>query len=156
MLDDAYSARMLELSGRRLPESPLGEAGPGLMGRASRHARLCGSELTAEVRLVEGRIAAHAQTVEACALGRASAAIVAENAVGADIDELRAARDSAARTLETGTFDPASLPEGRWGDLALLTTLQDFRARHGSVMLAFEAVLEAAVAAQASLTEAKG
>ncbi len=149
MLDDAYNARMLALASETPPSGPLDRTMPGPVGEATRHARMCGSRLSAEIRLVGGRVAEYAQTIEACALGRAAAAIVAHNAIGADIAELRAARDRAAATLERGALPDSvrqgfALPAGKWEDIALLATLKDFRARHGSVMLAFEAAVEAA------------
>ncbi len=157
MLDDAYNARMLALAGETPPSAPLDRSMSGPVGAATRHARMCGSRLSAEIRLLDGRVAEHAQTIEACALGRASAAIVAHNAVGADIAELRAARDLAAATLETGALPDSArqgfaLPAGKWEDIALLGTLKDFRARHGSVMLAFEAAFEAALEAASLAT----
>ena len=145
MLDDAYSTRMLALAGDIPRLGRLSPEGEGAFGSARRVSRLCGSTLTADLRLRDGRVAEHAQEVEACALGRAAASIVARNAVGADRDELRAARDAAAHVLETGEApDLSLLPEGKWADIALLASLKDYRARHGSVMLAFEAALEAA------------
>ena len=151
MLDDAYNARMLALAADIPRLGPLTSDAAGAYGTATRHARLCGSRLSAELRLADGRVADHAQEVEACALGRASASIVARNAIGADAAELRAARDAARMVLETGEApDLSGLPDGKWTDIALLAVLKDFRARHGSVMLAFEAALEACEAALAA------
>lgn len=144
-LDDAYSARMLELA-RQAPSREMA-TGPGVPGASERHAKLCGSSLALRLRWHEEAVAALAMDVSACALGRAGAAIVAEAAPGASLDVLRRARDAAAGALATGTFDAASLPKA-WADIALLTSLKDYAARHASVMLAFEAVVEAAETAR--------
>ncbi len=143
MLDDLYSEKLLTLSSNiahlgRL-ETP--------QGSATKHARLCGSVVTVDVALDEnGFIGDFAQDVKACALGQASAAVLGSQALGASLDEARAARDN-LRALLAG--EAATFP-GRFADLAIFEAVQDYKARHASVLLAFEAVVEAMESARAA------
>jgi NifU-like protein involved in Fe-S cluster formation len=80
-----------------------------------------------------------AHDVKACALGQASSSIMARHVVGSTATELRALRETARRLLkEMG--DP---PEGKWADLAVLLPVRDYKARHASTLLTFDAVVEA-------------
>jgi NifU-like protein involved in Fe-S cluster formation len=86
--------------------------------------------------------------VKACALGQASAAILATHAVGANITELSRARDSLLAMLKKG----APAPAGRFAELKLLSSARTYPARHQSIMLAFDAACEAAKSASAVRT----
>ena len=100
---------------------------------------LCGSTVTVDVKVEDGRIADFGQDVKACALGQAATAILAEHAVGATYDELVEARDQLKAMLKDG----AEPPRGRFWELRHLEGVRDYPPRHASTMLAFEAVLEA-------------
>jgi NifU-like protein involved in Fe-S cluster formation len=108
-----------------------------------KRAAVCGSAVTIEVRLDEaGRIAALGQEVKACALGQASAAVMGRHAIGRSARELEAARDSLASFLSGARDDP-----GDWPGIEVLALARDYPARHGAILLAFEAVAEAAARA---------
>lgn len=136
MLDDLYNSKLLALCAA-IPHLGRLEVP---QGSATRHARLCGSVVTADVMLDDNdRVSEFAQDVKACALGQASASVLGSGVMGASIDELRAARDG-LRALIAGedvTFDE------RFADLEVFVAVRDYKARHASVMLAFEAVVEA-------------
>ena len=117
---------------------------------ARRVSRLCGSEVEVDVVIQGGRVGDLALRVKACALGQASAAILASNAVGARIGDLVQARDALKAMLKTGR--PA--PKGRFAQLQLLESARAYPARHQSVMLAFDAACEAAEKAGALRTPA--
>ena len=102
--------------------------------------RLCGSEIEIDIVMRGERVADLALRVKACALGQASASVLARQVVGASLKELEVARDSLLAMLKQGK--PA--PRGRFGELAVLEGARAYPARHQSVMLAFEAVTEAA------------
>ena len=91
-----------------------------------------------------------AHEVKACALGQASSSLMARHVVGATADELREVRDTVRRMLKEN--GPA--PQGEWADLAVLEPVRDFKARHASTLLTFDAVVNAldqvAAKAQAS------
>ena len=141
MIDDLYSDRILRLAANMPRAGRL--AAPD--GTAEKTAKLCGSRITVDVRLEDGRIADFAQEVKACALGQAAAAVVGANVVGATVEEVAAARDAFRAMLKTGAPSPA----GRFTDLAVLAPVRDFPPRHASTMLALEATVAAVQSAAA-------
>lgn len=145
MLDTVYSTRILSYAGNIPRLGRLDHAD----GTASAHSRLCGSTVTVEVRLEGDMIADFAHQVRACALGQASSAIMARHVVGAGIDEVRAVRDAMRRMLK----EDGPPPEGRFAELAVLEPVRDYKARHASTLLTFDATVEAidkALAARAA------
>jgi len=113
-------------------------------GSAEKRSPVCGSLVAVDVALDgEGRIAALGQDVKACALGQASAALMAGHALGRSGDEIAAARDSLAAYLAGGRDDP-----GDWPGLEVFAGARGFAARHASILLAFEAAAEAAARAR--------
>jgi NifU-like protein involved in Fe-S cluster formation len=103
-------------------------------GSAERSSKLCGSRVAVDVVLDgEGRIAALGQEVKACALGQASAALMASEAVGRTEKDLAGARDSLAAYLSGEKDEP-----GDWPGLAVFETARAFPARHGAILLPFE------------------
>lgn len=107
---------------------------------AHKVSRICGSELTLDIqRGEEGTIANLGLEVKACALGQAAASVFARNAIGASADEIIAGRDQLKAMLQEG--GPA--PEGRFAELGVLGPAAGYRQRHGSILLAFEAAVEA-------------
>lgn len=110
---------------------------------AMRRSPVCGSMVTVDVVTdASGRVAALGQEVRACALGQASAALMAAHAIGRRPDELAAARDALADYLAERRDDP-----GGWPGLDLFRVARPYSARHPSILLAFEAVAEAAARA---------
>jgi NifU-like protein involved in Fe-S cluster formation len=135
MLDDIYNAKILEFAGNiprigRLPS-------PGATARA--HSRLCGSTVTVDLDMADGRVSDFAHDVKACALGQASSSIMAQNVIGATPDELREVRAAMYRMLK----ENGPPPDGRWSDLRYLEPVRNFRARHASTLLTFDAVVDA-------------
>jgi NifU-like protein involved in Fe-S cluster formation len=135
MLDDIYNAKILELAGNIPRIGRLAE--PDATARA--HSRLCGSTVTVDVKMADGRISDFAHDVKACALGQASSSIMASKVIGSTPDELRTLRQSMLKMLKEG----GSPPDGRWGDLKYLEPVRDYKARHASTMLTFDAVVDA-------------
>lgn len=107
---------------------------------------VCGSRVTADLDLDgDGRVARFGQEVRACALGQASASILGANILGRSAGELAAARDGLAGFLK-GEDDA---PPAGWPGLELFAPARPHRARHGSILLAFQAAAEAAATAAA-------
>jgi NifU-like protein involved in Fe-S cluster formation len=135
MIDALYSSKILTLvaniprTGRLIAPD----------ASAEKTAKLCGSRITVDVTLVDGRVADFAQDVAACALGQASAAILGANVIGADLAEIELARDALKAMLKANGSPPA----GRFSELAVLEPVKDYPARHASTLLAFEAAVEA-------------
>jgi NifU-like protein involved in Fe-S cluster formation len=135
MLNDIYNRRILELAAE-IPH--LGRlADPD--ASATAHSKLCGSTVTIDLKLADGVVSAFAHEVKACALGQASASIMARHIVGSTPAELRALRDQVRAMLKEN--GPA--PVGKWADCAVLEPVKDYKARHASTLLTFDAVVSA-------------
>jgi NifU-like protein involved in Fe-S cluster formation len=135
MLDDIYNKRILELAAAipRLGRLDRPDA------TATAHSRLCGSTVTVDL-VVDGDVVVDfAHEVKACALGQASSSIMAANVVGAGAAELRGVREAMRRMLK----ENGPPPEGRFADLRFLEPVRDYKARHASTMLTFDAVVDA-------------
>lgn len=144
-MDDIYSTRILDFAGN-IPR--LGRLDHP-HGTATAHSRLCGSTVTVDVALDGDTVTDFAHEVRACALGQASSAIMARHVVGATVPELKALKERMRAMLK----ENGPPPDGRWADLAFMEPVRDYRARHASTMLTFEAVVEAcdkALAARAA------
>jgi NifU-like protein involved in Fe-S cluster formation len=106
MLDEIYNSKILELAGN-IPR--IGRlADPDATARA--HSRLCGSTVTVDVKMADGRVSDFAHDVKACALGQASSSIMARNVVGATAQELRDVREVMHRMLK----EHGEAPKERW------------------------------------------
>ena len=120
-------------------------------GTAVAHSKLCGSKVTVDLKVDKGIVTDFAHDVKACALGQASSSIMAHHIVGASAQELRALRDQMHAMLKDG----GPVPGGRWTDLEALTPVRDFKARHASTLLTFDAVVKALDMAEAAKSGAE-
>ncbi|MGH1369086.1 MAG: iron-sulfur cluster assembly scaffold protein [Maritimibacter sp.] len=107
--------------------------------RVKKRSPLCGSTVTAEVVMKDGKISEFAQTVRACALGQASASVLGAQAIGLDHDRLLKGRAELAQMLIHDGPTPSAPFEG----LEVLRPARDYKNRHPSILLAFDALLEA-------------
>ena len=135
MIDEIYNAKILGFAGNI-----------GRIGRlaapdatATAHSRLCGSTVTVDIRMEGDTVADFAHEVKACALGQASSSVMARAIVGATPSELRAVRETMRAMLK----ENGPPPEGRFADLKYLEPVRDYKARHASTMLTFDAVVDA-------------
>ena len=113
-------------------------------GSAAKRSPICGSRVTVDVRLDgEGRVAELGLEVRACALGQASASLMGAHAIGRSLDELEAARDSLTAFLAGERADP-----GDWPGIEIFLPAVAYPARHASIRLSFEGVVEAVAAAR--------
>ena len=136
MLDDVYNKRILELAGN-IPR--LGRlAAPD--ASATAHSKLCGSTVTVDLKMDGDTVTDFAHDVKACALGQASSSIMARHVVGAKASELRELRDNVRKMLKENGAPPAN---GPWADIAVLEPVRDYKARHASTLLTFDAVVSA-------------
>lgn len=115
-------------------------------GSARKVSRICGSQVQVDLRLADGRVDDLGLEVSACALGQASASAFARGAMGADREALVQGLSALEAMLKSG----GEPPRGRFADLAALQPARDYRQRHGSILLAFQAGLAAYDAAAAS------
>ena len=135
MIDDVYNAKILGFAGNigRIGRLPHADAS------ATAHSRLCGSTVTVDLEMHDGVVTDFAHEVKACALGQASSSIMAANVVGASAGELRAVRETMRKMLK----ENGAPPEGRFADLKYLEPVRDYKARHASTLLTFDAVVSA-------------
>jgi len=136
MLNEVYNRRILELAGNipRLGRLPTPDAS------ATAHSKLCGSTVTVDLKMDGDTVTDFAHEVKACALGQASSSIMARNVVGAKAGELRGLREAVRRMLKENGPPPH---DGRWADIAVLEPVRDYKARHASTLLTFDAVVSA-------------
>ena len=101
--------------------------------------RLCGSKVTVDVSMKDGVVTDFGHEVKACALGQASSSILARHVLGSTAGELREVRDQMHRMLK----EEGPPPSGKWAELESLLPVRDFKARHASTLLTFDAVVDA-------------
>ena len=135
MLNEVYNNRILELAGNipRLGRLEQPDA------TATAHSKLCGSTVTVDLKMAGDTVTDFAHDVKACALGQASSSIMARYVVGAKADELKSLRETVRRMLK----ENGAPPSGKWVDIAVLEPVRDYKARHASTLLTFDAVAAA-------------
>lgn len=135
MLNEVYNKRILELAADipRLGRLATPHA------TATAHSKLCGSVVTVDLTVDGDVVTDFSHDVKACALGQASCSIMARQVIGSTAEELRAVREVVRRMLKQG----GEPPTGRWQDLQVLEPVRDFKARHASTLLTFDAVVNA-------------
>ncbi|MCI0467873.1 MAG: iron-sulfur cluster assembly scaffold protein [Beijerinckiaceae bacterium] len=129
-----YSHQLLDLAANIPRQGRL--AAPCATSKA--HSKLCGSTIIVDLVMEEGRVADFAHDVKACALGQAAASIMARNVIGASGPELRDLRDQMRAMLK----ENGPPPRGKWADFAILEPVRDFKARHASTLLTFDATVD--------------
>ena len=138
MLDDVYNAKILDYAGNieRLGRLDNPDA------TAKAHSKLCGSTVVVDLKMEDGPngkvVTDFAHEVKACALGQASSSIMARNVIGATAGELKALRKTMIAMLKEG----GPPPEGKFAEFAYLEPVRDYKARHASTLLTFDAVVD--------------
>lgn len=135
MLNEIYNKRILRLAADIPHIGRLEDP----QASATAHSRLCGSRVTVDLALEQGRVSAFAHDVKACALGQASSSIMARSIIGSTPDELR---DLGAK-MRAMLKDGGPPPTGKWAECEVLAPVRDFAARHASTLLTFDAVEDA-------------
>ena len=135
MLNDVYNKKILELAADipRLGRLPAPDA------TATAHSKLCGSTVTVDLKMDGPVVTDFAHDVKACALGQASSSIMARHVIGTKADELRTLRESVRKMLK----ENGAPPSGKWEDIAVLEPVRNYKARHASTLLTFDAVVSA-------------
>ncbi|MBM3544720.1 MAG: iron-sulfur cluster assembly scaffold protein [Alphaproteobacteria bacterium] len=133
--EDIYSQRILELAAALSRTARL--TTPEATAKA--HSKLCGSTVTVDLDMEGDVVTGYGQTVKACLLGQSAASVMGREIVGSRAEELREVGAAMRKMLKEG----GSPPEGRWADLAVLEPVRDYKARHPSTLLVFDAVEDA-------------
>jgi len=136
MLNDVYNEKILDLAGNipRLGRLAQPDA------TATAHSKLCGSTVTIDLKMNGGAVTDFAHDVKACALGQASSSIMARHIIGSTPNELRALRETVRKMLKENGAPPK---DGKWAEIAYLEPVRDYKARHASTLLTFDAVVKA-------------
>jgi NifU-like protein involved in Fe-S cluster formation len=134
VISDVYNAKILEYAGNiprigRLPDAD---------ASATAHSKLCGSTVKVDLKVADGVVTDFAHDVKACALGQASSSIMARHVIGATANELHTVRAEMLAMLK----ENGAAPTGRFEELKFLEPVRDYKARHASTMLTFDAVVD--------------
>jgi NifU-like protein involved in Fe-S cluster formation len=135
MLNDIYNRRVLELAADIPRQGRL--ATPQATAKA--HSKLCGSTVTIDLNVADGKVSDFAHDVRACALGQASSSLMARHVIGATPEELRELRETMVAMLKAN----GPPPSGKFADFAVLEPVREYKARHASTLLTFDAVVDA-------------
>lgn len=135
MISDLYSNQLLEAAAAIPPARRLDAPDAS----ALKVSRVCGSEVEVDLTVENGVVADFGMEARACALGQASASIVARNIVGARVEDLYRLRNEMRAMLKENGPPPAG---ARWADLAALQAIRDYPQRHASTLLVFDAVAD--------------
>lgn len=145
-LSDLYSEKILQIAANQPIPGRLAQPG----ATARRVSRVCGSTIEVDLTVADGVITGYGHTISACALGQTSAAIVAARAVGTPADEMRLVRARMYAMLKAAGAPPG----GRWDDLKYLEPVREYKPRHTSTLLVFDAVVDALDAIEGVTTPA--
>ncbi|WP_026479823.1 iron-sulfur cluster assembly scaffold protein [Ahrensia sp. 13_GOM-1096m] len=135
MIDDVYNSKLLEYAGNICRVGTL--ESPDATAKA--HSKLCGSTISIDLKMDDDVVSDFAQIVKACALGQSAASIVASNIIGAKAQELRDTRSQMIQMLK----EEGEPPQGRFAELKYLQPVKDYKARHASTLLVFDAIVDA-------------
>nr|WP_210387956.1 iron-sulfur cluster assembly scaffold protein [Ciceribacter sp. L1K22] len=133
-MDDIYNNRILDFAGNIERTGALADAD----AVADKHSKLCGSKVRVYLKTDGDTVTDFSHEVKACALGQASSSIMARHIVGATAAEIRKAREDMLAMLK----EDGEGPSGRFEDMRFLKPVKDYKARHASTMLTFEAVVD--------------
>lgn len=133
-MDDIYNSRILEFAGNITRTGAIADAD----ATADKHSKLCGSKVRVYLKTDGDTVTDFSHEVRACALGQASSSIMARHVVGATFAEIRQARADMLAMLKEGGDGPS----GRFEEMRFLKPVKDYKARHASTMLTFEAVVD--------------
>lgn len=130
-----YNDKIMELAN----DIPLQQRVDAPDATIERRSPLCGSRITVDLKLDGDVVVDYGHVVRACTLGQAAASIMARRVIGVDVATLRQTADAVRAMLKEG----AAAPDDLWPELAYLAPAHGYKSRHGSVLLAFEAVEQA-------------
>jgi NifU-like protein involved in Fe-S cluster formation len=133
-MDDIYNNKILEFAGNITRAGVMANAD----ATSEKLSKLCGSKVRVYLKLDGDVVSDFSHEVRACALGQASSAIMALHVIGATVAELRQARADMLAMLKDGGEGPS----GRFEDMRYLKPVKDYKARHASTMLTFDAVVD--------------
>lgn len=137
---DIYSSKVFELSTTIKAINKEININAENYGEASKYSKLCGSEISLALIINdEDEIIDFSISPKACALGQASASVLSNHIIGAKIEEIVNARNQLIKMLK----EDGPVLKGRFWELSYLENVKDYKMRHASVLLAWDAAIEA-------------
>ncbi len=134
-LIDLYSQRILALAA----DIPHAERLDAPQATAQKRSPLCGSVITVDLDVTDGKVSRFGMDVKACALGQASASVVAANIIGCTREQIETARDQLRAMIK----ENGPVPDAPFEGLEVLLPARDYKNRHASILLCLEASLDA-------------
>ena len=134
MLDNVYNSKIIEYAGNIERIGRLDDAD----ATARAHSKLCGSTVEVWLKMKDGLVTDFAHQVKACALGQAASSIMAKVIIGCSASELRELRDTMHKMLK----ENGPSPTGKFEEFRFLEPVKDYKARHASTLLTFDAVVD--------------
>ena len=134
MIDEIYNKDVLRLAANISRVEQIADANVSV----SLSSPLCGSTITVLLQIEEGEIVNFSQEIKACALGQASASVLAKNVIGMAEKDIRQRRSQLERMLK----DNHPPPGGKWAELSALKAAMNAKPRHAAILLPFDAVLQ--------------
>ena len=135
MINEIYNRKILEFAANIPHLKRLEHPAATAVG----YSKLCGSKVTVDIAMENGVVSEFGQDVKACALGQASSSVMGAHIIGSTASELRALRETMYKMLK----ENGEAPHGKWSDLEALIPVRDYKARHASTLLTFDAVVDA-------------
>jgi NifU-like protein involved in Fe-S cluster formation len=135
MINEIYNRKILEFAAD-IPHLQRLDAPDA---SAIAHSRLCGSKVTVDLKMRDGVVTDFGQDVKACALGQASSSVMGRHVIGSTAAELRDLKAQMYAMLKAD----GPPPSGKWADYEAFIPVRDFKARHASTLLTFDAVTDA-------------
>jgi NifU-like protein involved in Fe-S cluster formation len=135
MINDVYNKKILSLAA----DIPHLQRLSAPDATAVAHSKLCGSKVTVDLSLKDGVVTEFGHDVKACALGQASSSIMARHVIGSTTEEMKSLREQMYRMFK----ENGEPPKGKWSECEALLPVRDYKARHASTLLTFDAVVDA-------------
>lgn len=133
MLDSVYNSKIIEYAGNIQKVGELDD--PHAKSRV--HSKLCGSTVDVSLKMDGDEVSEFAHKVKACALGQAASSIMARVVIGSNANELRELRNTMYKMLKEG----GASPTGKFEEFKFLEPVKEYKARHASTLLTFDAVV---------------
>ncbi|ATP12293.1 iron-sulfur cluster assembly scaffold protein [Bartonella henselae] len=134
MIDNIYSDKILEYAANISKIGRLNKPD----ATSKKHARLCGSTITVDLKIENDIVTDFAHEVRACVLGQAAASLLAYHIIGQTTQNLKMLREIIYHMLtEDGPPPPAPFEA-----FSCLQPIKNYKARHTSTLLIFDAVID--------------
>lgn len=138
MLNDIYNTKILEYAGNIERIGRLDHP----QATAKAHSKLCGSTIIVDLNMENGVVTDFAHEVKACALGQAAASIMARLVVGSSAVELKELKKRVYAMLKENGPAPIEIFGGKFEEFKFLEAVREYKARHASTLLTFDAVVD--------------